>query len=168
MKSVDLALGAITRILIVVAGLAALAMMSLVVLDVTLRYMTSQPLQGTLEIASYYFMAPLVLFSFPFVERQQRHVRISLVTDLLSDRLQRILTVATGFLSCAYLAFFAFKAGEEAIKKTGIGEVAPSLTFDVYIWAARWTVPIGIGLMAVMLLVDTLRHIADSSEEKLK
>jgi len=168
MKSVDLALGAVTRILIVVAALAALVMMSLVVLDVTLRYMTSKPLQGTLEIASYYLMAPLVFFSFPFVERQQRHVRISLVTDLLSDRLQRILTVATGFLSCAYLAFFAFKAGEEAIKKTGIGEVAPSLTFDVYIWAARWTVPIGIGLMAVMLLVDTLRHIADRSEEKIK
>ena len=168
MKTVDSAVEAVTRILIIVAAIATLAMMSLVALDVTSRYITSQPLPGTLEISSYYFMAPLVFFSFPFVERQQRHVQISIVTDLLSDRLQRILTVATGFLSFTYLAFFALKAGEEAIKKTGIGEVAPSLTFDVYIWAARWTVPIGIGLMAVMLLVDILRHIAGSSEERIK
>ncbi|MBC7178919.1 MAG: TRAP transporter small permease subunit, partial [Roseovarius sp.] len=80
MKRVDWALGAVTKFLLFVAAAATLVMMSIIVLDVTLRYITGKPMQGTLEIVSYYCMAPLVYFSFAFVEHGQGHVRISLVT----------------------------------------------------------------------------------------
>jgi len=162
---VENALDTLSKALLVVAAIAMLGLLAIVLLDVTLRYAINQPVQGTLQIVSFYCMGPLVFFSFSYVEYEKRHVAISILTDVLSAKLQRWISIFSGTAGFIYLCYFTYHAIHEAIKKTRIFEASTTLNFDIHVWIVRWVPPIGIGLMALMLLVGTLKVISNSQKD---
>lgn len=162
---VENALDGLSKVLLVVAAIAMLGLLAIVLLDVTLRYAINQPVQGTLQIVSFYCMGPLVFFSFAYVEHEKRHVAISILTDTLAPKLQRWIGIFTGSAGFLYLCYFTYHAIHEAIKKTKIFEASTTLNFDIHVWIVRWVPPIGIGLLALMLLVGTIRLITNVQKD---
>jgi hypothetical protein len=51
---------------------------------------------------------------------------------------------------------FSWSSGVEAMEMTLIGESTSAIYFEIPIWPARWTVPIGGGLMAIWMLLQGL------------
>jgi len=58
-----------TRVCMWIAAAAMLLMMVIVILDVTLKYVANQPVPGTLEMVSFYFMAACAFLPFASVQR---------------------------------------------------------------------------------------------------
>lgn len=150
-----------TAAMLAVAGVCLILMMMNVVLDVTLKYLLNQPVPGTLEMVSFYFMAACAFLPFAYVQKFENHIVMVLATDRLPPRVLRIV-IALGYLvSAGYLLLFAWASGVEAVNMTQIGESSSAVYFDVMIWPARWCVPLGTGLMAFWLLMQAMMKLGN-------
>ncbi len=160
MKYLHRGIEILTSVTLAVAGLALLSMMIVVVLDVSLKYLLNQPVPGTLEMVSYYFMAACAFLPFAFVQKKEEHITMTLATDWLGENALRILVGIVSLAGAAYMFLFAWSAAIEAIDMTSIGESTSAIYFDISIWPARWAVPIGTGLMGLWMLHQGVSRLA--------
>ncbi|MEB2317451.1 MAG: TRAP transporter small permease [Pseudomonadota bacterium] len=156
MKYLQKGIELLTSIALVVAGIALLSMMIVVVLDVSLKYLLHQPVPGTLEMVSYYFMAACAFLPFAFVQKKEEHITMTLATDWLGKDALRVLVGIVSLVGAAYMFLFSWSSALEAIDMTSIGESTSAIYFEISIWPARWSVPIGTGLMGVWMLRQSL------------
>lgn len=157
MNAFDRALGALSLALMSIAGAAILGMMLLVVLDVSLKYLMSQPVPGTLEMVSYYGMAACAFLPFAQVQRSGQHIVMTLVVDRLPAKARERWGAVINLLCAAYLLVFAWASGAEAIDATAIHESTSAIIFDIHIWPARWCVPLAAASMALVMVLQALR-----------
>lgn len=156
MKHLYRTMDVLTFIAFAIAGLALLSMMILVVLDVSLKYLFRQPVPGTLEMVSYYFMAACAFLPFAFVQKREGHIVMTLATEWLPEKALRYLVGVTSLVGAAYMFLFAWSSAVEAMDMTSIGESTSAIYFEIRIWPARWFVPIGTGAMASWMLLQGL------------
>ena len=97
----DRALSAIARGLVAAGVVCVMAMMGLTTIDVIARYAFKSPTLWADEVTSYLLIAVVFLGLAPNV-REGGHIRIDVVTNLLSDRGRQALEVF------AYVAGFVF------------------------------------------------------------
>ena len=144
----------VTRLAMLVAGAGLFLMMVVVVLDVTLKYLINQPVPGTLEMVSFYFMSVCAFLPIAYVQKTERHIVMTLATERLSPDALRVL-IAVGYLvGAAYLCLIAWASTHEAIHMTEVRESSSAIHFEILIWPARWCVPLGTGLMACWMLLQ--------------
>lgn len=144
----------VTQMAMLVAGAGLFLMMVVVVLDVTLKYLINQPVPGTLEMVSFYFMSVCAFLPFAYVQKGEHHIVMTLATERLPPAALRIL-IAVGYLvGAAYLGLIAWASANEALHMTEVGESSSAIYFDILIWPARWCVPLGTGLMACWMLLQ--------------
>ncbi len=136
-----------------IAGIALLAMMTIVILDVVGKYMFNQPVQGTLEIVAYYLMVPVVFLPLAHTEYSEEHIRIELFTQNMSKAHTRILDSAACILSAAYVLLFAWAGTKKAWSMTKIYEQEELMHFDIELWAVRWIIPISCVILALTFLI---------------
>lgn len=149
-------LDVLTQLSMVVAGAGMLAMMLLVVLDVTFKYVFHQPIQGTLEIVSFYFMAACSFLPFAYVQKLEGHIVMTLATEQMPAAALRILIVIVYLFSAAYLILFTYASGVAAMKMALVSESTTVINTEILIWPARWFVPVGAGLMACWMVLQAL------------
>lgn len=160
MKYLHKALNGLTLALFAVAGIALLSMMLVVVLDVSLKYLFNQPVPGTLEMVSYWFMAACAFLPLAHVQKREGHIAMTLATDWLPERPLRLLTGVILLIGAAYMALFAWSSAQEAIGMTSVGESTSAIYFEILIWPGRWCVPAGTGSMAVWMLLQGLTRLS--------
>lgn len=149
-RGVDLA----TQATMLIASAGLFLMMIVVVLDVTLKYLINQPVPGTLEMVSFYFMAACAFLPFAYVQKTEHHIVMTLATEHLSPNALRVLIGMGYLLGAAYLSLIAWASGAEAVHMTEVGESSSAIYYDILIWPARWCVPVGTGLMACWMLLQ--------------
>lgn len=149
-KGLDL----VTQMTMLVAGVGLLLMMLVVVLDVTLKYLVSQPVPGALEMVSFYFMSVCAFLPFAYVQKLEHHIVMTLATERMPPAALRILVALVYLASAAYLCLFAWASAAEAVHMTRVGESSSAIYFDILIWPARWCVPLGTGLMACWMVLQ--------------
>lgn len=157
MKTLDRLLELASLAMLVIAGVAVLGMMVLVVLDVSLKYLITQPIPGTLEMVSYYGMAACAFLPFAYVQRSGQHIAMTLLTDRLPPKLSRRWNSAVYLASAAYLLLFAWASGVEAMESTAVSESTSAILFEIHIWPARWCVPAATASMALSMILQALR-----------
>lgn len=160
MKSAEQMLNHATTAVAVVAGVAIVAMLLMVMLDVILKYTLNQPVHGTLELVSFYFMPLAIFCAFPVVQKQDGHIAVTLFTDLLPSPMRDRLSVIVSFLCAGYLGLFAWAGMERAAHLTQSGQSTSAIYYDIPIWPARWSLPVTIGLMAAWLTVQGVSRLA--------
>lgn len=160
MKYLYKALDGLTFALFAVAGVALLSMMLVVVLDVSLKYLFKQPVPGTLEMVSYWFMGACAFLPLAHVQKREGHIAMTLATDWLPERPLRLLTGVILLIGATYMALFAWSSAQEAIGMTSVGESTSAIYFEILIWPGRWCVPVGTGSMAVWMLLQGLTRLS--------
>lgn len=160
MNPIHKALDAVTTVMQMVAGACLILMMVIVVLDITLKYTINQPVPGALEMVSFYFMAACTFLPFAYVQKLENHIVMTLATDWMRPAALRILVAFVYLASAAYLALFAWASGVEAVNMTQVGESSSAIYFDILIWPARWTVPLGTGLTACWMVFQAVMSLA--------
>ena len=142
----------ITRISTFLAVISLFSMMLLITLDVTLNKLAGRPIQGTIEVTSYYFMVFVVFLTLPYLEKMHAHISADFIVARFSTKVQNIFIVLGKLLTALFYSFLAYAAVNQAIKSTKSLETAMS-NFTFYIWPARWGVTLGlVSAIAVIVL----------------
>jgi TRAP-type C4-dicarboxylate transport system permease small subunit len=141
------------------AGMVAMALMMLhVSLDVISKYFFGQPIVGTLETVSSYYMVALLFLPLAAVTRRGQHIRVEVFTNWLAPR-PLAGCIAIGLAICAaYGGMMAWRGGVEAVRMTAIREVWESALWDMEVWPARWFVPIGCAAMSLVFVMQALER----------
>jgi TRAP-type C4-dicarboxylate transport system permease small subunit len=145
-----LALGAI------IVGLMAVH----VIADVSARYLFNQPLPGTIEIVSLYYMVAVIYLPVAYVQSRRQHIVVTQFTDWLPARARLALDGLVGLLATAVLALLAWRGVVEAMRATELGQQSIAGSYSITSWPPRWFVPFGLGVMALYTITQSARDLA--------
>lgn len=152
-------LGGASTLLACIGGLGLVLMMLHITADVIARYVFNAPLHGTVEIVSAYYMVAVVFLPLAMIERVNGHIIVELLTQHFSRRAQEIGIGLVALLSAAYFGAFAWQTWGDALQKYAVGEEALG-TVAVTVWPTRFYLPIGCGLITLVLVHKAVRLFA--------
>lgn len=134
-----------------VGGIALLAMMVHVVADVVGRTIFGEPIDGTLEIVSGYYMVAVVFLPLAHVTRHDEHIYVELFTRGLRVGRIALLDAAVEFLALLFVGFLAWQSTVEAVTRTAHGETWETAEGLIAMWPSRWLLPVSLLLMTLYL-----------------
>lgn len=155
LRGIDLVSGALA----VLAAAALVALAANVVADVIGRAFFNTPVTGTLEMTSYWWMPMLVLLAFAWTEREQEHIRVTILLDALPGRMRRIVEGCFGGLAAALLAVLAWHSLNEALDSAAVGQTTASSP-PTAIWPFKFAAPLGAGALALQAAATAARRFA--------
>ncbi len=91
--------------LLVLAGVALASLALLISASVVRRYLLNSPISWTSEMSGLFFVS-LFFLSIPFVTFFDRHVSVTLVTQLLNARWKRVAAVVANLLVVVFCLWF--------------------------------------------------------------
>ncbi len=135
-----------------IAGALIVVMMVQVAVDVVARYVFGRPLPATTVFISQYYMLFVVFLAQALPERTNHHIGVEIVTERLPLRLQYHLASWVHLVCAAIYAAMAYASWGEAMNKLRSSAAVIESGVTVPIWPGYFPVPIGCGLMALVLL----------------
>jgi TRAP-type C4-dicarboxylate transport system permease small subunit len=139
-----------------ISALLLLGMMLHVCADVAMKYLFNRPIQGTLEIVSYYYMVWAVFLPLALVELTRGAVSVELFFNMFPRPMQ-ILCIALVLVLCAAAyAGLARITWLDALRSWNRNEVVMG-PVTVVIWPSRFVLPISFALAGLVCLWHFLR-----------
>jgi TRAP-type C4-dicarboxylate transport system permease small subunit len=118
-----------------------------IVTDVVRRTITGGSIPGMVELVET-FMALEVFLGLAHAEAEGVHVRMSLITNLMTFPIRRVVKTF-GMATCILgSAWFAWGSILRAIESTAVAEVKPGL-LRFPVWPARWAIVFGFAVLMV-------------------
>lgn len=139
-----------------IGGVCLILMMLHIAAEVVARYIFNSPLHGTVEIVSAYYMVAVVFLPLAMIERVNGHIVVELVSQHLPRRTQAILIGVVALISALYFGAFTWQTWSDALIKYSVGEQALG-TVAVTVWPTRFYLPIGCGLITLVLIYKAFR-----------
>lgn len=147
------------------AGMILLLLMIVhVTLDVAMRFLFNMPLPGTIMVVSLFYMIAVAFLPLAAVEERDAHISVEIVTELLPAYLQSCLRVFSIFFSTLVFGLLTFRTGVEAVTKFRIGAYVVEAGTRVPTWPPYFFLPIGFGLMTLVLLCRLLKRVPSSEK----
>lgn len=138
-----------------VGQLALVAMMTLVVVNVTLRAV-AQPILGAYEFVTF-LGAVAIAFPLAYCAVQQGHIAVTLLTDSLKPRPKAIIEAVVTLLSAVFFVFAAWQVTTYASDMIQSGEVSPTTRTPFYPFV--YGVALSLLVLALVILVEFLNAI---------
>ena len=113
-----------TTIFTWISGLTILAMMGLIVADVTARYLLKSPMKGAMDLGQMM----LILIGFlgmAYTQSEKGHVRVEFVTARLSGSKQLVLETITSILGAFIVGLMAIQMARHGFHILASSEAAP-------------------------------------------
>lgn len=142
----------ICTLLMLTGGLGVMALMLNVTLDVASKLFWNAPIQGTVEVSSYYYMVVIVMLPMAFVEYEDEQISVDLLFNHFSVPIQRICLALTCLATAVFLSVMAWRTGLDAVRAWQVGEVVMG-SREIVVWPARLLLPLGFGLAALAALI---------------
>lgn len=156
---VESALSLVSRLFAIAAGLTVLFMMLHVTADVIGKYLLHQPIVGTLEIVSHYYMVAAIFLPLAAVERHRGHLFVELFTSRLGPRPILVLDSIGCMMGVAFAAAVTWMTTIEALRRTRIRETIDAVYYEIPIWPTRWFLPTGMGLLALIWMLHAVIYL---------
>lgn len=131
----------LSTVLVVPAGVACLVLMLHVIADVGGRTLFNEPITGTLEISSNWWMVTIVFLGFGYTQLRREHVRATVITEMLPQRWERVADIAAIALLGVFAVAMGYNGWNAAVDSFEIREA--SSVFRLPIWPVAFLVPIG-------------------------
>jgi TRAP-type C4-dicarboxylate transport system permease small subunit len=139
-----------------VSGVALVAMMCMVFVNVILR-MTWRPILGTYEITAL-LASVTISFALAHCATTQGHVAVSLFTQKLSKRMQAACDAFVAIIGTGLFVIMSWQSWIYAFKLRSSGEV--SMTLEISFYPFILGMAFGFLMLALVNLVDLLNSIA--------
>jgi len=162
---VEAGISFIIKCISIICKLFLLLMMGHIGLDVFCKFFLNQPIEGTLETVSYYYMVGIVFLAFPLVEQRREHVAVDLFFNRFSQKVQIWIYVGGMSVACFYYGFFCYQTLLDALKATRQQETVMA-NFLFYVWPSRWALPVGSGLLVLLMALHAIRAIQTGHVEE--
>jgi TRAP-type C4-dicarboxylate transport system permease small subunit len=140
--------------------LAALATAAMVVTSITLRALTSRPIQGDVELTQF-GIALCISLALPWCQLRGANIMVDFFTQRLPARGLRLLDGAGALLLALMCALLAWRTGVGAQAIYEAGETSMILSLPMW-WAYASLAP-GLGLAALIAGVQAALHFSGRS-----
>ncbi|EMY35533.1 hypothetical protein D477_003783 [Arthrobacter crystallopoietes BAB-32] len=142
-----------------VAFTALLAMTLVMVAEVLMRYFVGEPLGWNISLIEKVLLPGLVFLGLPWAYSVGAHVSAELVYDRLPHGIQRVLDWVARTLLVVCAVVLAYAGALVAVEDFMLGSAPPPLSSQIPVdtWTWRSFLPIGAGLMLMLVLIDTVR-----------
>ena len=154
MHRVQLVLLGVWRSILVLGAVLLTVLVATTLLQVLSRYVLRQPFDWTEEAARYIFVWVGMLGA-GIAAKDRAHFFVDLLLERMSPRLGKYVTVVTGVVSSTFLLAVSWAALELALSN-GVQD-SPVLTIPMSV--PYFAIPVGLGLMALFTVSDTVRSI---------
>ena len=135
------------------SGMAVLAMMLIMSLDVVARYALKTSILDTMEISTI-LLGAVTSLALATVTDQGEHIRFSLLADRLSTWAQGLVKAVTLMISAALFSALTWQATIRGISGLRSGEFIGSL--QIPIWPGRFLFALGCLSTALVLLTQLI------------
>ena len=151
-----------------ISAILLLVMMLHVCADVGMKYLFNRPIQGTLEVVSYYYMVWAVFLPLALVEMTRSAVSVELFFNMFSRPMQVVIIGLVLALCAATYGGLARITWLDALRSFSRGEVVMG-PVTVVVWPSRFILPISFALAGLVCLWHFLRLLvsADARTELL-
>lgn len=150
------------------AGIALIAMLALVLIDVAGRTIFLSPVRGTLEIVSFILLPIVVFGGYTIAHQRDQHMRMTLVYGALKGKASvwnRVVVELITLTGITFLVYYAWGRMEHALSIT---EAEVGL-ITVPVWPTTIFMVLGLGLFLLqslaILIRDTRLLLAKTSKE---
>jgi len=135
---------------------AVFAMMALMTTDAFMRYLFNAPVEGVHELTDEFFMPAIVYFGMAHLYRSGHHVRVTLVSDMLSPGTRRLLWMLFDVATAVLFALITWGVGRRTLETWRMNEYSPS-PLNYVIWPSFAIVTIGSALLVVRALQSAVQ-----------
>lgn len=140
-----------------VAGLAITLMMLHIAADIVGKWVFNQPMTATLEIVAWYYMVATVFLPVAYIQVHKKHLMVELFTRNMAPRPLAKLEGFIAVLGAVYVGILFWLTLEQAISSTIDNELQDVTFFDLPVWPSRWFLPLSIGAMTLILVLQAIR-----------
>lgn len=136
--------------------IAILAMMLVMVAEVFMRYIITEPLGWNISLVENILMPGLVFLGLPWAYAISAHVAAGMVYDRVPRVARLTLDWVTRVLLIICAAFLIYAGTHIAIDAFILGSVPPPLSAQVRVptWIWRSFLPLGTAMMLLLILID--------------
>jgi TRAP-type C4-dicarboxylate transport system permease small subunit len=152
-------------VLLVPAAVACALMLLQVVIDVTSRNVLGNPLKGTLDMTSDWWMVTAVFLGLGYAQSRNEHVRATMITELMPQAWQRAAEIAAVALLGLLALAMAYGGWISALDHYEIREASTSIR-GLPLWPFRFLVPLGC-LSLALQCIGTIYDVARASDRQV-
>ncbi|WP_225027561.1 TRAP transporter small permease subunit [Xinfangfangia pollutisoli] len=139
----------------VLSGLMIFVITLIVVIDVAMRALFNMPIPGATELSTLLLVA-LIYLGLAAVQASKQNYRVEILIGTVAARTRAALNILTTLLSMIAIGILAWFTLAEAWHATATQEMTfGAIVFPV--WPARIAVALGLTLLTLQLLMDTIR-----------
>jgi TRAP-type C4-dicarboxylate transport system permease small subunit len=150
----------LNRILMVVGGVAVLALMALATINVGLR-VVGVPFSGTYEFVGF-LGAVVIAFALGYTQKRKDHIVVDILTEKFPKRVNRVLDGISYFVTMIFFAIVSWQVFVWAVKIWQSQEV--SETLKVIYYPFIFSVAVGFAVFSLTLIVDFLKNLQTREE----
>lgn len=136
--------------------LFSLVMVSVITLQVFMRFVLNSSLTWSEELARYCFVW-LIYIGISYGVKKQRHIKVDVALALLKDKGKNILTLISNVLFLIFAIFVVIYGYDVAQSLLGFGQKSPSLSIPMGL--VYLATPVGMGLTAIRLIQQIIQQI---------
>jgi TRAP-type C4-dicarboxylate transport system permease small subunit len=153
MESLSRAVRGINRTLVLLGGVALVAMMLLTSANIFLRTVWL-PVRGTFEMMGF-LGAVVVSFSLGYTQLSRGHIAVDVLFHRFPDGVVRFLTGVNCVICGGFFSLLAWQVGKKGLILMRTGEVSETLRIPFY--PVAFGVSLGCGFLTVVFLADLVR-----------
>lgn len=152
LNAVDQGLGWLERVIITVSVLLMALLMSAHVVG---NLLFDRGIPGTYEVTEMLIVI-ITFVGVGYAARHARHIRMSALYDMLSDRPRKILMIIICAGTAVLMFYFAYKSAQYEIALFERGRTSSAL--GIPLWIVNLALPIGFSLAGIQYVLTTLRN----------
>jgi len=159
MEQLNMLVEKLSKVLLVIGGIAIILMMLHISIDVASKYLLGHSINGTLEIVAWYYMISCVFLPLAYVQARRQNLTVELFTGGLPDRAKSLIDGIVALASIAYTGLLTSLVFQRAVKSTVEWEIQDVTYFDMPVWPVRWILPLSFGLMSLVFLLQGIQDL---------
>lgn len=163
MNSINKFINKLDNILAYFASATLFVLMMWIFLDAALRYLFNNPIVGTIEFSGEYLLIIIIYFSISYTFKHGDQVSVNFIVDKFPKNIRKYLRV----FSNVFAMFVFIILGKNSIAR-GLElykqDIRSSGLLDYPIAPAYIFICIGIFMITIRLLIDSINTIRDNNE----
>lgn len=152
MESIEKGFGKLEVFFLRLSQISLVIMMILTTLDALSRHLLSKSITGAYEVTEMYLMVMLVFLSMSYVQKVDGHIRLDIIFERLSKRVQNILNIIFYIFAAAMMFFIGFQGFNMTLSAVQNNLIASGL-INFPLWLSYIWIPIGSFLIMIRLLL---------------
>lgn len=152
MNSIEKWFGKLEVIFLRLSQIALVFMMILTTLDALSRHLLNKSITGAYEVTEMYLMVILVFLSMSYVQKVDGHIRLDIIFERLSKRVQDILNIFFYLLAAAMMFFIGYQGFHMTMNAWQNNLIASGL-INFPLWLSYIWIPIGSFLIMIRLIL---------------